>query len=233
MYRLLPCSVAVSIIFRLVAAFVIIFIVLFASRGRVNASTTWHYSGSTYSSFQNDAGELVPAGQKVLIDITFDPLTPDSVPYSVVGDYLMSGGDTRFQMSIGGHISTPVTSYRIIVVTDDSSSTNDQYNFLSYASQGSYMDIDFPGFLEENVVANLAFFRRAIPGPITSEALPIEQPNPAAFEQVRVAVQRRVSTPYIVGIGTRLDAIPEPSTLLLLGIAAISLLGCRRSKSHG
>src|SRR4051794_23646483 len=111
------------------------------------ASTRLHYTGTIKPRPINDIGFAVPVGDRVNIDITFDPSTPNTqAPSTLVGDYLMSGGDTRFQITIGSHVSTPITSYRITTIVHGCCASDDQYNFLSYASQGSLMSTSFPGW---------------------------------------------------------------------------------------
>jgi hypothetical protein len=195
------------------------------------ASTTWHYTGTVLPAFQNNLGFPVPVGEKASIDITFDPATPNSDASTLIGDYLMSGGDTRFQITIGSHLSTPTTSYRIATIVHGCCASNDQYNFLSYGSQGAQMPISFPGYLDGNVTTQLAFFNRLVPAPITSNALPTQQPDPTAFENTVLSISKNVTqTNNRLIFHIALDPIPEPSSMfsLLVGALLISIIRFRR-----
>jgi hypothetical protein len=197
------------------------------------ASTTWHYTGKVTPAFQNNLGFPVPVGETALIDITFDPLVSDTNGLAGVGDYLMSGGDTSFRITIGTHASTPITSFRITTIVHGCCASDDQYNFLSYASQGSQMSTSFPGYLEGDVTAQLYFFSRLAPGPITSPDLPIAQPNPAAFENAALSIAKNVtSTNNRLIFHVMLDPIapvPEP-TSALLAVELAALLWSGRSR---
>jgi hypothetical protein len=189
------------------------------------ASTTWHYTSTTLFAFQDDTGGQWPAGQKVSIDVTFDPLTPDSTPFDGTGDYLMSGGDTRLQVNVAGHLSTPVTQFRITAIASNCC-THDQYNFLSYESEGFHFPIDFPGFYEG---ATMIFFfeSRLYPGPITSDALPTDQPDPGAFKREGFGINK----PNRIAISGSVDAIPEPTSAALIAFAAM-IFGTLRSRKR-
>ena len=92
----------------------------------------------------------------------------------------MSGEGTNMRIQVGTRISTPIEKFRIVVVSNDDPVTDDQVNFLSFNSQGSFLDINFPGWLSD-AQTQLFFRRRHTPGPIDSDMLPALQPNSAAF----------------------------------------------------
>jgi hypothetical protein len=125
---------------------------------------------------------------------------------------------------IGEHVGTPITKFRLTTFVANCCAADDQYNFLSYESQGNVLDIDFPGFLEGDVNTQLFFRRRHTPGPITDATFPTEPPNPAAFFDAHIFFWKdRTSIDNRLVFSADLDAtapVPEPSSGAL-GAAAI------------
>lgn len=203
-----------TIIFGL-AAFVALWC---AALSAVAASTSWHFTGTINAPVRNEIGFPVPVGERVEIDITFGTVPTDPNPLEV-GDYLFSDGLNRFQVRIGDHVSTPITQFRLTAIIANCCASNDQYNFLSYESQGNLLDIDFPGFLEGDVSTQLFFRRRHTPGPITDASFPVVQPDPSAFEDARITFwKNRTSTRDLV-FSANLNPIPEPNSALLGAVA--------------
>ena len=202
------------------------------SIAKAASSTTWLYTGVIDRIGQNDLNFAVPLGSPVSIQLTFNPLTPDTNPHPGANDYLMSGGDTTLRVSIGPHESTPVSQFRIAVLPEGCCAANDQYNFLDFDTQGGVIDIDFPGYLT-NAETQLFFRRRHTPGPITSPALPSAQPNPLDFHDARLAFFKNRSDPtnrLVFTASLNGVPVPEPSALALaaiLGGAAIRVITSR------
>lgn len=190
-------------------------------------SITFRYSGTITNVFRDEIGFGVPVGESASIEFTFDPDTPDSQPGSdKIADYLFSGGETRLQARIGDHVSTVATEYRITVIADNCNcATQDQYNLLSFESQGRLVEIDFPGYLEDVEVQ--LYFREGNP-PVATDALFTSPPSPRAFGSAALRfVKRAPSGGSELSFRVRLDPgefIPEPSSAVLLFVAACTLM---------
>jgi hypothetical protein len=209
-------------------------IVVITAIANAGASTTWEYIGVVDSAPQNDIGFPVPLGAPVSIQLTFDPVTPDTNSFPGAADYLMSGGDTTLQVKIGSHVSTPVANFRITVFTQGCCAADDQLNFLSFESQGDLIDIDFPGYLE-GAETQLFLRRRHTPGPIVSEALPTVRPNPADFFDARlVFFKNRTDSDNRLVFAASLGSVPEPTAFILGALSAVSVAAIgRRSRRIG
>jgi hypothetical protein len=197
--------------------------------------TTWSYTGSVSRVYENTLGVPSPLGQPVRVSLTFDPATPDTTPSPALGTYLPAGGNTSFKIQVGQYVSDPIDRLRIEAITAGGGQ-DDQYNFLSYDSSSSFIAINFPGFAEDATVA--FFFReRRIPGPITSDALPVLPPLPSDFQDVRMVINKRAGGGMVGDIvfsfaSLNLQiAVPEPTGMVLMGIgAAGAILVVRRRK---
>ena len=186
----------------------------------------WHYTGNITTIFDNLIDAPISIGEPVRFDISFDPLTPDVNGLSGVGDYLMSGDAASIRMTIGGHTSDPVKMYRITVIEQGCCAANDQFNFLSFPSQGSLIEINFPGFIGDAELA--LFFRRRI-DPITNDELPLNQPDPADFYDVRFGIRKGPSSARVLSFNGSLDALPEPSGFTLTALTTLGLFMRRRA----
>lgn len=198
---------------------------VFASTANAALSTTWEFTGVVDDVLRNDVGFPVPLGAPISIQLTFDPLTPNTNTFPGAADYLMSGGGTTLQVKIGSHLSTPVSSFRFTIFTEGCCAAEDQIKVHSFTSQGDFVDVSFPGYLE-NAEAYLFFRRRFTPNPIISNELPTVQPNPKAFYDARLVIfKNRSSINNRLSFSATLDGtpVPESSTAILGLLAAISV----------
>jgi hypothetical protein len=186
--------------------------------------TTWRYSGTINYVFRNDIGLPDPIGLPLSVDITFDPTTPNSQTLPSpgcgcgpgIGDYLFSGGATNFQVKLGSHTADPIPQYRMTVIPAFFYASDDQFNFLSYQSQGMLMPLNIPGYLT-NANVQLFFRQRHHPGPIVSPEMPTSPPNPFDFRDVRFVISKRVGNNLVLSAQSWM--IPEPSALILAAFA--------------
>ncbi|MBA3484814.1 MAG: hypothetical protein H0T51_23685 [Pirellulales bacterium] len=204
--------------------------------------TTWHFTGRIDSVGENSLGFPVPLGAPVAINITFNPLTPNSngVPFPGcgcgpgIGDYRMEGGPTDFQVTIGSHVSSPIPKYRLTVVPAEFYASDDQFNFLSYESNGIRMNVDIPGFLTGGTV-QLFFGGRHTPGPIVSPVFPLTQPDPLHFSSARIFFQKGTSRGSRVIFSASLDglSVPEPGAATFGGLSLAFVATRRRLRKRG
>ena len=199
---------------------------------------TWHYSGTINYVFRNDIGLPDPLGLPFSVEITFDPktLNSQSLPSPGcgcgpgIGDYLFSGGPTNFQVKLGTHTANAIPQYRMTVIPAFFYASDDQFNFLSYQSQGTLMPLDIPGYLEDANV-QLFFRQRHQPGPVVSPELPTVAPNAWDFGDVRFIVSKRVGRDLVLSAQSWM--VPEPTGLTLAGVAVAVLSIGRRRNARG
>jgi hypothetical protein len=197
-------------------------------RSTFGASTTWHYSATVKPAFQNDLGFAVPVGEKVNIDFTFDPSTPDTGFGPGNRQYQLSGGNTELSVSIGSHIATPIDKFNLRVLVAGCCASDDQYEFVDYSDGSEPIGINFPGYLEGAQIS--VFFReRFNPGPITSGAIPTDPPRPSDFASPGIFFYKNLSDlrhRLIFSAGY----VPEPATWALGGpfFVLMVLYGIRR-----
>lgn len=145
----------------------------------------------------------------------------------------MSGGDTKVEFQIGEYSSTPIDSFTLSVMTADCRCGNDQYNFLY--DPLAFFDVSFPGYLDHLIVS--FFFRlRHTPGPITSVAIPTQQPNPADFHDVQIVYRLDGGDDHLLTFRATLDPliVPEPATcnMLIVLLCGTVMSGIRRRRSE-
>jgi hypothetical protein len=206
-------------------------VVFAASPALANAKdVTWVYSGTITYVLRNTIGVPSPLGEPVEVSITFDPDTVVTYPnISFGGRHAMFGGNTSFRVQIGEHASDPINAFRMDAVTENCCASNDLYHFLSHDPPGRLMNINFPGFVEDAILG----FRledRFRPGPITSNELPVVQPNPNDFREVQLGIIKRVGSSTVFAMySTDLKmVVPEPTSSILVAVAAIyGLASCR------
>lgn len=171
------------------------------------AYTTYRYKGKTLFS-----------SEPVTVEFTFDPLVQDDHPAPFYGLYRMAGGDTRFQVSIGSHLSTPVLEYSIGVYSKEYYLPGgDQYTFQNLLG-GDRIPIQFPGYIE-SAKATL-YFRDKTPS-IETDALFTSPPNPIDFAYSAISIE--YSDVVLQQIYAILDPIPEPSSLAISLIAVCTV----------
>lgn len=203
-----------------------------ASPALANAEeVTWDYSGTVTHVFTNTIGIPSPVGQPVKISLTFDPSLVVIDPLITFGGkYLMSGGNTSFNVQVGEHVSDPINKFRMDAIPENCCASSDLYQFLNYDAPGTFIGINFPGFAENATVA-FAFKQRFVPGPITSDALPLVQPNPADFRDARITINKQEGGNIVFSFNsTNLQiAVPEPTSVMLVLVAAVcGMAGVRR-----
>jgi hypothetical protein len=145
-----------------------------------------------------------------------------------IGDYLFSGGPTNFQVRIGAHTADPIPQYRLTVIPAFFYASDDQFNFLSYQSQGTLMPLNIPGYLTD---ANVQlFFRvRTNPGPVVSPEMPTTRPNPFDFNDVRLVISKSVGRNLVLSMQSWM--IPEPSAVALAPVPMAILAARRRRRA--
>jgi hypothetical protein len=204
-------------------------------RAVYGASITWTYTGHV-SYVANGINFPSPFSLPISATITFDPETPDTIPSPMAGEYFVSGGDTNLIVKVGDHTSTPIDRFEITTIrSEPNSATSDQFNFHNFEGT-DYLDIRFPGYIDNAQMA-LIFESRLRPGPITSDALPAEQPNPSDFVDALLAVSKLdPSGPFAWSFAASLDptaSVPEPgSTFLWLAGFVLLYLHVRPTRWH-
>jgi hypothetical protein len=187
-----------------------------------SALTTWEFTATIDAVLDNDLDFPVPFGELVSIKITFDSLSPDIHGHPGWGEYLMSGGATTLQVSIGEHVASPISKFRMIAVTEGCCATTDQYTFASYESQSEQMAVEFPGFLTDAEM--LLYFReRHTPSPLDSPAIPNAPPKPEDFNIAHVVFMKNhlERDNRVMFRGSLHASVPEPVGVTTAGIAAV------------
>ena len=199
---------------------------------------TWAYSGTVTSVLRNTIGMPSPVGEPVNISITFDPDTVVTYPNILFGGrYAMSGGNTSFSVQIGEHVNDSINTFRFDAVTPNCCASHDLYQFLSYDPPVTLMGINFPGFVE-NAIVSFSFNERFVPGPIQSNELPFEPPNPNHFRDARIRIIKRVGNNIVFSFQSDdlqivQNAVPEPASFILVAVVAASGLAmCCRNNSR-
>lgn len=163
-------------------------------------------------------GGSVPVGAAFSGSYTFDSNTPDSVPLPELAEY--ENTLTAFTLYLGNHVLVGSGLQDQIQVWNNLDQEGDLY----------YVQDATPYLLARQAVCTF-ILSDSTGTSFSNDELPILPPDLLSFDDRKFQIGGPAGSFFIVGTVSTL--VPEPKTLVLLGISALSLHMAKRNRSGG